>query len=772
MKGMKSMNGKNFFGKGIALIMVAVMLSATCLPAMAEARKISGDYESILAENYNVTTTTTSYGNNSTTDIDLEFEGSISGKGVEVFATNSAPSGYSLKVDGDVTSSEYGQCGASVGIYNSNADDADVSLTVDGNVTATGEAGVGIWADGEKVTAIVGKNVSSEYGNGIYALYGATVAVGGDVSAKEGTAVNAIGGSVVKAGYAPVDGEWVAKETPGSVKGMKGVDASGENTIVDINGSVEATNGIGVHAVAGGEVEVTGEVISTDGNGVTAAYNDSRNDKSADSTVTVNGDVTGYAATADEVYAVYAEGSGEATAETKTSVTVSGDVNAKYAEGVEDPDNIDLYGVYAGSCSEVNVSGSVNSDMYGVVADNGSVVRVEGNVDTGYIAAQSITGTVEVAGDVKGDFVGAQAAYMGSICIDGDVEGGKYGVLAAVGGNVVVSGDVTATEEGGTAVVVIEKLVQTSLGNDVIIGGDVEGTYAIASDSNLLAAGSKILIKGENVTGKYGIIDRTSGEVTEAEGEDLEAMKTAVYFIVERVLGEGVEASAIELSGTDTETYEGLEVANEGTLTLKITDSEKQYKVSTNKNATAVENEDGSYTITVQRGKVQVIVNLSSEKDPKDNDKKSEDEKPEDGDDDTTTYTVQSVTVVELKPVFSGEAYVPTEGEAPEIKAAILQGEAYINENLAKTIVKVDGEAIDAENYTAEVKEDAIVLNPTDEEKEDALVISLTNEYIETLDAGEHTVEVIIGSAAFKVVLEKTDGGEYFVKEYVKEAEA
>ena len=51
-------------------------------------------------------------------------------------------------------------------------------------------------------------------------------------------------------------------------------------------------------------------------------------------------------------------------------------------------------------------------------------------------------------------------------------------------------------------------------------------------------------------------------------------------------------------------------------------------------------------------------------------------------------------------------------------------------------------------------------------------MIGFTNEYIETLDAGEHTVEVIVGSASFKVVLEKTDAPEYIVKEYVEAVEA
>ena len=573
---------------------------------------------------------------------------------------------------------------------------------------------------------------------------------------------------------------------------------------VEFTGSVTA-GGVNVNTYAATEgadsfsLEVDGDVTNTAGDAVYA--------KGAKATVTVGGDV--------ETTGI---GSRGVSANNSSTVNVGGDVEAT---------GIAANGVCAATSSTVTVGGSVAADgegSYGAYAYEGSVtvgddVEVEGNGSIGayaYNGSVTVDGnvtaegkmsagvsaengcTVTVGGDVtaEGERSAGVCAYDGStVTVVGDVVdvGGNFTVLASTnstvrvgytyntnyvgtgewvaneelssvtgangvvangsGSTLNINGNVTATNEtNGLAI------YATGTDSTVVVEGDVSGVYAVVMYDNMFT-GSTIVIGGE-VKGQYGI-ETEDGITEEADMTEAQsaALKQAVNFIVARVLGEGVDAEDVVLS--DTETLKGFDVANEGDEVTLTVSNASNYNVTIKGTGEVVDNDDGSYTITVQRGGVQVIVELAETPEPDPDPKKKHHHKhhKHDDDDDETTYTVTSVTVVELNPVFSEEAYVPAEGEALEIKTAIPQGADYIKENLAKTVVKVEGEALEADAYTAEIKDGE-------------LVISFTNEYLETLDAGEHTVEIVIGSASFKVTLEKTDAGEYIVKAYVEAAEA
>lgn len=251
--------------------------------------------------------------------------------------------------------------------------------------------------------------------------------------------------------------------------------AYGRNNIIYLTGDIDAS---GVYLQTRENVCYT--VTSTNGSTLTDATVGGYGDVTVDVelpgsltleefvTVTVNGDVGGFAGTLCEGHlTVKGDVKGGLNAEGTTVIAVEGDV----------------YGVATvlreGS---LTVLGDVNGEL---TADNTATVTVKGNVNgnvSGYRSA-----VVEIGGNVISDskekWTAVYAHKFAKIHVKGNVSGKGDGVSAQAGATVTVDGNVTAGNNfsygdpdylhGGTA-------VSASGASTVTIGGNAYGGYANA----------------------------------------------------------------------------------------------------------------------------------------------------------------------------------------------------------------------------------------------------------------------------------------------------
>ena len=220
------------------------------------------------------------------------------------------------------------------------------------------------------------------------------------------------------------------------------------------------TAGIGVIAVGGGEVTVTGDVRS-DCKGVIASGEGTK--------VTIGGNVT---VEANETWGIEASAGIGGGAE----VDVGGDVTVNGGGGV----------LAQGNGTAIYVSGSVTAtDGGGAKATNGGRVAVDGNVQASAegASAMGIGSTVTVGQNISAT-TGVQALSGGQAEVQGGVGAVMLGAKAAYDGSmVIIHGGVIVTDaagigaeafgsESGTAIVQIDGTI--TAGTYVRIGGEVK----------------------------------------------------------------------------------------------------------------------------------------------------------------------------------------------------------------------------------------------------------------------------------------------------------
>ena len=221
--------------------------------------------------------------------------------------------------------------------------------------------------------------------------------------------------------------------------------------------------------------------VSTSGTGIEAADDDadvSNGDASEDQD---NSTTSGIEASGDEVHEtgdVNTSGtlSPGISAEDNSTVTVDGNVTGG-ANGVEASD------------STVSVGGNVTSDNgTGIVADS-SNVTVKGNVDSSAIGIATSDSTVEVDGNLDSKDTGIIADLGSNVTVKGDVTSRDAGVVAD-NSNVTVGGNVTAGNDNAG--------IDASNSSTIVVNGDVIGGDGVYAD------GSNVTVKG-SVTAKDGI---------------------------------------------------------------------------------------------------------------------------------------------------------------------------------------------------------------------------------------------------------------------------
>ena len=452
-------------------------------------------------------------------------------------------------------------------------------------------------------------------------------------------------------------------------------DATMDEKDVSVNVSGDATHALTIEVTGDADgVEVKGGATTVIVDGNVSGSTATGVCASEGAQVEVGGGVDGLSVGVD------ADGEG-------TGVTVSGDVSGTNGAGV-----------FAKNGAEVTVEdGSVSGKQVGADASGGAIVIIAGTAEAQDKAGTAIHATGEETYVSTGD---ATAAGKNGI-----------GVSAGDGASVTVSGDVNA----GNAAIVL-----SGEDNTLCIGGSAEGKYAFVYNEDDLMSGmtSKILIE-ENLSGEFGV--ETAEGIIEADDDQLALMAKMVYYLVNRLDMQGAS-----LSGTDTTSFDE-ETAHEGDCLLLV--GKNIRKVDAGETAEVIKNEDGSYTIMVGRGCVEVIVSLKSSSN------------------DTKVYKLSSVRYGKSKLQLAQAA----EGEGIEIIVDIEAGEDYLAEKLASAIVKLDGEEIEDRFFALSLRDGQLCL-------------SLVDEYLATLPEGSHELEILTGGSSFELLLQKAEG-EVFIPE-------
>ena len=522
-------------------------------------------------------------------------------------------------------------CYASTENYNDGA-----AHTVEGNVENTDSSMTAVSAEGDGTSVTVNGSVESA-GYGVSASAGGAATVSGSVQSN-GTAASASGNSSVSIGKdAAADGLVVdvsdnsTATIGGSVNntssGGAGVSATGgstvnvtndvvaagditiytENSNVTVGGSIQgAHDGVGAHNNS--NVNIGGNATS----GTTTIFADTG------STITVGGDVTrtGAAVPGEVGYAVKTNDStvnitgsvtspetGGIKAENGSTVTVGNDVktngqavNASGKSTVTIGGNVSNSGaidaVYAGNGSTVTVGGDVtSSSCSGVIAENNSTVTVGGNVEGGGMYGLSAEGgsTVTVEGNVSlsdnsmGDAVNLEGGSK--VTVKGDVSGKRYGITIE-----------ESQDSSSGAAVVLGTVTADAYSNSYCI--NVTGD-ALTQDEVMQALPT--IIVGELSSANEQYVNYTNHSNNNAL--DTEAVAQA---IAEQILYyievQDTENGSIKID-SGTSKVEGYDVAHANdTVTVTVT-ADKGYEIQTvnGGKATAVKNEDGSWSITVPK---------------------------------------------------------------------------------------------------------------------------------------------------------------------------
>ena len=433
------------------------------------------------------------------------------------------------------------------------------------NVEVSSGGGHAVWVRDANSSATV-TNVTTAAGTGSYAIYaaeGASVTVKGD-AISAGFAVYALAGSTVT-----------------------------------VNGDVTAAGSYGVYAAADSTVTIGGDITGAGSYTVYAL---------AGSTVTIDGSVA-----AEGSYAVYATGA-------DTTVSIDGDVTSTYSYA---------YGVYAISGSTVIVSGSVtlsgSSAYYAVYAQSGATVTVNDDVTgsgNSVVSSSGADSVVTINGNVKGGTsYSVVAGSGGEAIIYGDVTTAafsSYGVYAGSGGIITVAGNVYAT--GGAGVYATS--TATAATSIILIEGNVTGTTygASAGINSMITIEGEITVPASGVYVRVNTTDKTKvngaalyskpGYLTYASGtsavyvKDTSGAEAGDPRVVVITLGGSYKTSYVKGDDFDVEGMIINAEKNDGTsITIDLDDDELSfsgYDLDTaGRYAVAVSFEDGSATYDI-----------------------------------------------------------------------------------------------------------------------------------------------------------------------------
>jgi len=347
----------------------------------------------------------------------------------------------------------------------------NASVYVTGNVADS--LGTGVMATGRATTVTVRGNVSSR-SVAIFSDAGATINIYGNIISTNGIAVRVNNAFATVRGYVTGDMS-VIVATEGAIVNIygdvtptglgQGVNGSGENTIVTVNGNI-LTGGISISE--GATAKVYGDVYN-EFNAVTT-----RDSGTAYIVGNVNGTVTAWGG--------------------KNTVTVIGDIIASTGVSVLTGDTeltvrtnairASGTGVRVSDGGIVTVYGDVYGEHHGVFAWYGSNVRIVGNV-TGErlrgIFADHENTHVSVSGDVSGH-TAIFASRSAVVDTNGSITGSHIGISSVMGAEVVVHGNVYGEwrsivfSGSETTVTVYGEILPTSSGEYISY---VDGIYLL-----------------------------------------------------------------------------------------------------------------------------------------------------------------------------------------------------------------------------------------------------------------------------------------------------
>lgn len=494
-------------------------------------------------------------------------------------STENYSDGEAHIVEGDVVNTDSSQPAVS-------ADNSGTSVTVNGSVES--ESG-GVSASAGGAVSVSGS--VEAYGVAVNVSNNSNVTIGGNVNntSSGGGGVSAYGGSTVN-----ITGDL-------SVAGDGGIYT--DNSTVTVGGSLQSASD-GVMAFEDSNISIGGNVTS--GGGPVLA--------DGNSTVTVGGDV-------NRTREPSSEYTSAVDARNGSNVNVTGSVTAPEAGGIN-----------AENGSTVTVGGNVEGIMFTAVnAESGSTVTVGGNVSNteaiDAVCAENGS-TVTVGGDVTSSVcAGVRAETSSTVTVGGNVEGGgMYGLTAEGGSTVTVEGNAKGGDavnlEGGSKVTVkgdvsgdrygitIEESQDSSSGAAVVLGTVTAGadsdSYCINVSSDALTKEDVLQELPTIIVGELSSANEQFVNYTDNSGKGTLDTEAVAQAIAEQILYyidvQDTENGSIKIDSGTTK-VEGYDVAHANdTVTVTVT-ADKGYEIQTvnGGKATAVKNEDGSWSITVPK---------------------------------------------------------------------------------------------------------------------------------------------------------------------------
>ena len=493
------------------------------------------------------------------------------------------------------------------------AEGSGTSVTVNGSVES---AGGGVSATGGGA-ATVGESVKADT-TGASASGNSSVNVGGDVEAG-GTTVYvtdnsnvSIGGSVNSTGSAggtlSVSGGSSANVTGNVISAGDGLISASDHSTVEVGGYAQG-GGMPVGASDNSSISIGGGVTTV---GISV-------DADGNSTVTVGGDVnrTGAAAPGGFISAVNATNGSTVNITGSVTSPEAGGINAENGSTVTVGNDVktDNKPVEASGGSTVTIGGNVENTNGGagnaVEVEGGSSVTISGNVtfyDTGGIHS-SDKSTVTVGGDVTGaaGFGALVAQSGGVIIVEGNVTDTTGPAIALYDDSkVTVKGDASGANNG----INITESQNSSNGAVVVLGtvtaGDDKDSYCINVSSDALTQEEVMQALPTIIVGELSSANEQFVNYTNHSNNNELDTEAVAQAIAEQILYyievQDTENGSIKID-SGTSKVEGYDVAHANdTVTVTVT-ADKGYEIQTvnGGKATAVKNEDGSWSITVPK---------------------------------------------------------------------------------------------------------------------------------------------------------------------------
>ena len=488
------------------------------------------------------------------------------------------------------------------------------AVTVDGNVDTTAH---GVSATNNTTVEING-NVDADL-HGVRASGSSTVNVTGNVDAGLNGA-RAANNSTVN-----VSGNVAAGEDGLKAKGDSS-GGTGAGSTISVGGSVDA--GDTAASAEDGSNVVVGKDAHSDLSNAVNAWNGS--------SITVGGnatsDSTQYSAAVSiqnskvEIGGNVELNKADNSDPTNTALAVSVRDNSSMAVGGDVTTT--GHGVLAQENSTVEISGSVNADLKGTIARESGTVTVAKDVTSKQSTAVEADNksTATVVGNAKGGTTGVDAKNESTVEVKGDVQGSETAVSTDSTSKIKVEGSV----KGGDGISITE-ISGTGSGSVVVLGSVQAGSgdYCVTVTGSALSKQEVVdalptIIVGELKAsgGNYVEYQDNTGNASVDTKAMAEAIAEQILYLIDVQ-----ETQNGKVSVTDgTKQVQGYEVAHANDMvTISVTaDSGYEIQSVSGGKATAVRNEDGSWSITVpQSGGVSIsaimqalnIVNQSTSSD-------------------------------------------------------------------------------------------------------------------------------------------------------------